>query len=331
MQSRGWIEDQLLASLERFWGKSRLTVLAYHRIREPMGFEFFEPIISAPPAEFARQMDVMSDRYNAVTLAEVLQWLDGKGSLPPNAALITFDDGYRDNLQFALPILEERDLPAVLFLPTEHIDRAQPFFWDSAAYFFGNTEAREADLPILGARSWTSASLMCAEWLEAVKRIPHSGRAEATEHLGRVLDVALPPDVYAGELLTWDEVRTMGDRGFSFGSHTMSHPILTQLPLEHVWRELAESRARLERELEEPIRALAYPNGTPADFNAEIEGAARDTGYSAAFTLVPGPMRATEALEDPFEIRRIGIYLPDQNRRFGAKLAGGGRVKSSLS
>lgn len=332
MPSKTWFEDQAVSSLGRLWGKDRLTVLAYHRIHDPVGFEFFEPVISAPPDGFARQMDFIADRFNAVSLADVLSWLDGNGSLPPNPALITFDDGYRDNLEQALPILRERELPAVLFVATENIDRNQPFFWDSAAYFFHHTDTAEADLPILGPRVWgSSSSQVCAEWIEAAKREPQDRRADVTEQLGQVLGVVMPDSASAGELLSWDEIREMAGQGFSMGSHTLSHAILTELPASGALRELAESRRRLEDELDEPVRALAYPNGTTLDFNPQIEGLARETGYSAAFTLEPGPARSGEVRSNPMAIRRVALYLSDEDHRFRAKLAGGGRVKANLS
>lgn len=332
MLSKTWFEDQAVSSLGRVWGRDRLTVLAYHRIHDPTGFEFFEPVISAPPDGFAHQMDIIAEKFNAVSLADVLSWLDGNGRLPPNPALITFDDGYRDNLEQALPILRERELPAVLFVATDNIDRNQPFFWDSAAYFFHHTEATEADLPILGPRAWgSSPSQVCAEWIEAAKREPQGRREDVTEQLGQVLGVVVPDSAHAVGLLSWDEIREMAGQGFSMGSHTVSHAILTELTGAEARRELVESRRRLEDELNEPVRALAYPNGTTLDFDSQIEGLAKETGYSAAFTLVPGPARAGEAKANPMAIRRIALYLSDEDRRFRAKLAGGGRVKASLS
>lgn len=321
----------MLSGLQRSWGGDRVTVLAYHRIRDPAGFEFFEPVISATPGDFARQMDIINERYNAVSLAEFLSWVDGGGSLPPNAALITFDDGYRDNLEAASPVLRERGLPAVLFLSTDHIGRSQPFFWDSAAYSFRQAEVREADLPLLGPRSWGSSDLVCAEWIEAAKREPQTRTLEVTEQLCEVLGTAMSDSVYAGEVLTWDEVRAMAQQGFEFGSHTLTHSILTGLTPSQARRELAESRERLQGELNEPVRALAYPNGTPADFDPQIEKMAEACGYSVAFTLVPGPARAREVQARPLAIRRIAVYLSDGDRRYRAKLAGAGRVKSSLS
>jgi peptidoglycan/xylan/chitin deacetylase (PgdA/CDA1 family) len=325
------VEDWLLSGLERRWGRERLTVLAYHRINNPSGFEFFEPLISATPSDFGRQMDIVAERYNPISLAELISWMDGASSLPSDPVLVTFDDGYRDNLVHALPVLRERQLPAVLFLPTEHIGRDLPFFWDSAAYCFHHSDAPHADLPILGSREWVSSAEMSAEWINAVKREPQSRRDELTEQLGQALGVAVPSTAHSGQHLTWDEVRKMADEGFSFGSHTLSHPILTELSPAQARRELVESRLRLEEELNEPIRALAYPNGTTADFSPQIEELAKESGYSAAFTLVPGPTSYRELLAEPLAIRRIGVYLADTDRRFRAKLAGGGRVKSGLS
>lgn len=324
-------EGRLLAGLESLWGKARLTVLAYHRIRSPAGFAFFEPVISATPSVFARQMDMVVNRFNPISLADLLAWIDGDAELPPRAVLITFDDGYRDNLEHALPILRERELPAVLFLPTEYIGGDRPFFWDSAAYSFHHTDVLRADLPILGLRTWASSSLMCREWVAAAKREPEHQKNEATKDLARALGVAMPETAYSGEILTWDEVRTMAGQGFSFGSHTLSHPILTQLPPSQAFRELAESRQRLQDELKEPIRALAYPNGGAGDFSPSIEKLAKEAGYSAAFTLVPGPERHRSVQRNPLAIRRIAVYLNDTDRRWRAKLAGGGRIKTSLS
>ena len=327
----GWLEDSLLSGLERSWGAHRLTVLAYHRIREPSEFEFFEPVISATPTDFARQMDVIKERYNAISLADFVSWMDGTGSLPRNPVLITFDDGYRDNLEHALPVLRDRELPAVLFLATEHVDRSEPFFWDAAAYSFRHSETHRAHLPILGRRSWESSDRMCDEWIEAAKHEPLNRRTEATAQLCRTLGCVMSSTAYAGEILTWDEVREMAGQGFSFGSHTVSHSILAGLASSEALRELVESRERIEDELGEPVRVLAYPNGSPADFNATIEGIARAAGYSAAFTLVPGPTRPREVRARPFAIRRIAVYRNDDDRRFRAKLAGAGRFRSILS
>ncbi len=326
-----WLEDRLLSGVERIWGRDRLTVLAYHRIRNPSGFPFFEPVISATPNGFARQMDIVSQKYNAISLADLHGWLDGGTPLPPRAALVTFDDGYRDNLEFALPILQERGLPAVVFLSTDYVSRDRPFFWDAAAFCFRNTERSQADLPILGVRTWASASSISTEWIEAMKRQPDDRKDEAVAQLGALLDVRLPADIYAGELLTWDEVRSMMSKGFSFGSHTLSHTILTQLPPDQALRELKGSRLRLEDELDAPVRSLAYPNGTTADFSPQIEELAREAGYTAAFTMVPGPARSRAITANPMAIRRVSLYLDDSDRRFRAKLAGGGRIRSSLS
>jgi peptidoglycan/xylan/chitin deacetylase (PgdA/CDA1 family) len=326
-----FLEAQLMAGIERFWGGDRITVLAYHRISQPENFRFFEPVISATPEGFARQMDIVATRFNPISVHDLTAWLDGRFDLPKRPILITFDDGYKDNMSNALPVLCEREIPALLFLSTDFIGTGKPFFWDAAAFYFRRTELRRADLPILGPVSWTEPATISAEWIEALKRTTSVGRDEATEQLAAALNVPVLRDAYAGETLSWDEVREMGKQGFSFGSHTLSHPILTQLSEAEAAAELQKSRQRLMDELGEPVRTIAYPNGTRADFNPTVERLTKAAGYSAAFTLVPGPARPREVRANPMTIRRISLYLDDGERRFRAKLAGAGRIKSSLS
>jgi hypothetical protein len=180
-------------------------------------------------------------------------------------------------------------------------------------------------------RRWTSAEVAAAEWIEAAKGVSGSARDDALEALAVTLGTDIPSDAYSGEVLSWADIREMAGLGIEFGSHTLTHPILTQLPVDQVTRELTESRRRLEDELGSDIRSLAYPNGTVRDFSPEIERLCAEAGYEAVFSLVPGPARRREALSNPMAIRRIAFYLPDTGRRWRAKVAGGGRLRADLS
>ena len=73
---------------------------------------------------------------------DLAHWLEGTGTFPPRPALITFDDGYRDNAEIAWPILRERGVPAVIFLATDYIGTGRAFLWDFAAYCFSKCEPR---------------------------------------------------------------------------------------------------------------------------------------------------------------------------------------------
>ena len=146
------MEHLFLTSLfDRFhslW-PDRLTVLAYHRIGDPdaPGFDTFKPNMSATPAAFAAQMDFIRQRFSVISGSELVAWLQGQHKLPSHPALITFDDGYRDNFECALPILQQRNLPAIIFLATDYIGNTTPFYYDLAAYCFHHTHQNQVDLP----------------------------------------------------------------------------------------------------------------------------------------------------------------------------------------
>jgi peptidoglycan/xylan/chitin deacetylase (PgdA/CDA1 family) len=259
--------------------------------------------------------------------------LQDRQPLPRNPALISFDDGYRDNLDYALPVLQERGLPAVIFLATNYIGSASPFFWDLIAYCFHHTAKNEADLPLAGRQQWpdpSSRAAVMARWLDSLKKLPDTEKWAAVEKLPQVLDVSPPTDGFAHLHLTWDQVRQMVAAGVDMGAHTQSHPILTRINLEQARAEVAGSKARIEAEINQPVTAFAYPNGQPSDFNPTLQAMLPQVGIRAAFTLVPGPTRPTEARQAPMAIRRILISYKDSLARFAAKVMGAPRLLSRL-
>ncbi len=306
---------------------NRLTVLAYHRIADPNGpgFDTFKPNVSATPAAFAAQMDFMRRRFNIVSAGQVVAWLQGQQSLPARPALITFDDGYRDNLDHALPVLQQRNLPAVIFLATDYIGKSTPFFWDLIAYCFYHTSQNEADLPLAGRQTWydeKSRTAVMSNWLAGLKRLPDEKKWTAVRQLPQALGLSVAGDAFAGLHLTWDQVRTMVATGIEMGAHTESHPILTRVSLEQARLEVTGSKARIEAEIERPVTAFAYPNGQPTDFSPALQAMLQQVGIEAAFTLVPGPARLSEVRQAPMAIRRIFLHHKDTLPRFAAKVMG---------
>jgi peptidoglycan/xylan/chitin deacetylase (PgdA/CDA1 family) len=305
----------------------RLTVLAYHRIADPQSpnFDTFKPNVSATPADFAAQMDFVHRYFKVISSGEVSSWLKSKKPLPANAALVTFDDGYRDNFEHALPVLRERNLPALIFLATDHIDSDSPFDWDLVAYCFRHTRQSEVDLPLGGRKHWhseESRSAVMVSWLNALKQLPDEEKREAVGRLPDVLQVTVPDDAFLGLHLSWDQVRRLVAAGVDMGAHTKSHPILTRIPLAQARAEIVESKTRIEAEIEQTVTAFAYPNGLPNDFNSAIENMVQQVGYEAAFTLVPGPTLMATVRRSPMTIRRTFISHKDDLSRFAAKVMG---------
>lgn len=313
----------VLQRLRRFL-PNVVTVLNYHRVAELKDHEY-KPNISASPASFERQMEYLSKHYNVITCDELTACLKGGAALKPHSALITFDDGYFDNLSAACPVLRKYGLPAVIFLATDYIGGNAPFFWDCAAYCFSMTDLNAAELPVTGRASWTNRAereRMMNRWVNKIKRLPNAQRIEALEKLPGALGVNIPVDAFKGLYLTWDQVRELTRNNIQMGAHTASHPILTRVSLEIVREELEGSRRKIENELGLPVKSFAYPNGQAEDFSPEIEDIVRETGFDLAFTLIPGPTRYNTIRRDTYAIRRIFISHSDGFSRFVAKLSG---------
>jgi peptidoglycan/xylan/chitin deacetylase (PgdA/CDA1 family) len=114
-----------VGEISRLDGRRRtepfLRVLMYHKVSPVAGNTG-----AVPPALFGEQMALLVERYRVVSLDDVQAHLDGVAALPPRAVLVTFDDGYRDNLVEALPLLERFGLPAVVFVPVDFVGGARP-------------------------------------------------------------------------------------------------------------------------------------------------------------------------------------------------------------
>lgn len=118
---------------------------------------------------------------------------------------------------------------------------------------------------------------------------------------------------YTGEkalMLSWGQVREMSDAGVSFGSHTLSHPLLTRIPRKRYEHELCRSKEIIEQQIGRPVTLFAYPSG---DFNRETEEAVRQAGYDAAVSIRAGKNRPCD---DVYALRRNVIQLQSACHRF---------------
>ena len=112
----------------------------------------------------------------------------------------------------------------------------------------------------------------------------------------------------SGSYLSWDQVVEMSESGLSIGSHTLTHPWLTEITLEEARREIVESKERLEQRLGKPVPLFAYPGGRVCDFNQDIKAIVAESGYSGACIGLNG---ANGCGTDPYLLRRTKIEVGD--------------------
>lgn len=289
----------------RSWLVERqVAIIAYHRVGGVADYPW--SLIPVSPQDFDRQVRYLRRTYRIISLEELSNSLGNLKALPPKTAVITFDDGYRDVYLNAFPVLKNYDIPATVFLTTGNIGTCNLFWWDKVGYVIWKTGLDALDLGELGIYHLKSAGgrLQASRIIEKkLKNMPDEKRSEWIEALVRRSGVDIPTKLGKELILSWDDVKEMSRNGFSFGAHTVNHPILTRLPLEAARREIIESKMKIEAELDQEVDTFCYPNGEPGDFNGDIQEILKSSGFRCAVTLKPLAFISSEAR--PFALPRI--------------------------
>ncbi len=273
----------------------RLMVLAYHRVVD-MGDEdrFLQDpeLVSATVGDFERQMRFVRDHCHPLTLAEVIKHLDKRTPLPPRSVAITFDDGHIDNHTHAFPVLRELGLSACIFLSTDYIGSKHMFWFDRVAFLINAAPSGQwwlGGCDVVLDETRASRRQAAGQLLRALKRVPNQERLDVLNQLENAFAEHVQPGTEPQRsAMDWDEVREMHKAGIEFGSHTCSHPILTQLDDVGLRLELTQSRRVLERELGCSVDTIAYPVGKVGAFDEQVIAASEAAGYRLGLSYESG-------------------------------------------
>jgi len=312
-----WPVKQLLRSSTQanVWPKlaelmpDSLRILMYHRVCDPDASDFFgmKANVSATPSAFAAQIEYLSSHYNFIALDDCLAWIYDGQPLPPRSIMITFDDGYRDNLTEAAPVLASRKIPFILFPALGYLEDQRVFLWDGVAEAFRNSPIKSASLPKLGQREWSKEGMderVAQEWLRAISPLPESARSTAINNLSDILKfdiLAKPP---AGTHLTWAELQEMTRLGCTMGAHTITHPMMVNMPPDEAAHEIESSKEALEKKLGTEVSSFAFPFGRLSDYDSAYIPLLIRSGLKIAFRSTGAINFANEARRNPYEIRR---------------------------
>ena len=308
-----------------------LRVLMYHRVCDPDAADFFgmRGVVSATPIEFAAQMEYLSRNYNFISLVDCLGWIYDDQPLPPRSLMITFDDGYRDNLTNAMPVLSAYKIPFILFPAIAYLEDQRVFLWDGVAEAFRNSTLKSTKLPRLGVRDWSregDKDRIAEEWAGAVAPLDERTRSTLIEELSEILKydvLAKPP---AGTHLSWSDLQEMTDHGCTVGAHTVTHPMMLRMPPEEVSNEIEISRDTLEKKLGVSVLSFAFPFGRLTDYDLAYVPLLMRSGLKVAFRSTGAINFSGGARRNPFEIRRCGVGLQNRLDDFAAFTSGAPRL-----
>jgi peptidoglycan/xylan/chitin deacetylase (PgdA/CDA1 family) len=277
------------------WLPPAVVVLAYHRVSVPG-----DPFRHVDVATFRAQMEWLRRHCRIIGPDELRHALDRRSDRP--AALVTFDDGYRDYREHAYPVLQSLNIPAVNFVATKFIDDGALFWWDILDLACRRTRLDEVSLPWTERRfdARTPAARMRI-YRECQQYLKSQGEAEKNVMIPRVLDalqVSIQELAIPRQVMTWDQIRETTPLT-TYGGHLHTHPLVSRIDAEQLEAELEFSHERMRQELGARPRLFAYPDG---NITEAAKAALRRHDYDVAFGITEGFL--TRGV-DWFAVRRI--------------------------
>ena len=310
--------------------QSGALVLCYHGVQEPPKRPAaFDVNLSkfVTSQAFERQLRFLKQNFPIVPLQHVIQRLEAREPLERMVAVITFDDGYRNTLDHAYPLLKRYEVPASVFLATGYIGNTRQVWWNEAEGLIGRSTGR---VEFAGGHLSGTFDLANVrdKWrlFGAVRKIALSLPPSELERLMKELRGCLPSPASngsfngSGSFLSWEEVKALGRDGLvELGSHTVTHAVATRLPPAAFEQELRESRKAIESAADTEVGSFAYPFGQSEDYSSQTAELLKQAGYRCGLTTNEGVVRFES---DPFQMNRVSVFGSDSWPIFMGKIAG---------
>ena len=323
------LAKQLIQTTAATFGSHRLPqrqpclwVLMYHRVLPSTDPRYAaeEPGMVVTPDTFREHLKTLAEFFEPMPLSE---WhrraRDGK-TLPMKACAITFDDGWSDNYQYALPILQELNTPAHLFAVAELIGTRRMFWPNRVARLLLEHEKGLAQLDegqwLLAAIAGKPSRESVAAAINACKKLSDQEVESKLDLLERILGIDQPREP---ALMSWEQLGEMAAGGLvEIGSHTCNHRrLLDGVDQQTLIHEIAGSKAILQSKLECEINTFCYPNG---DYSPAAEALVRQH-YQLAVTTRGG---INQINTDPHLLTRYGVHedISDTRTKLLARVSG---------
>lgn len=306
--------------------RREIMILLYHRVngvKTPA--RSITDRLSVRPKLFEKQMAFLCRYFRVMSLEDAVRHLK-EGKFPKGGAVVTFDDGYADNADVALPILKRWNIPAAVFVATGFAGGEKYFWWDRLETMILDRRSIRLVLD----RDDFSANLD----LRTRRRRVHA--FWEIYHRLRPLDSNLREDLMNGiserlrdygdlsrpfhaSTLTWEALKTLKDMGITLGAHTHSHAMLTSLSADGIRREVNRCRSVLEKHGIGPVEAFAYPVGNEEALPKGIAVILKEAGFTCGLTTIQGRVREGD---DPYFLKRINVDGMDSISSFLCKISG---------
>jgi peptidoglycan/xylan/chitin deacetylase (PgdA/CDA1 family) len=287
------------------WGLFRresIVILTIHGVMDKgcdAEWEPTRPQISSKHLEHSLKLTLKYCKF--ISLDEAVDMLSGNIQFQRNCVVLTFDDGYRNNLTHAWPVLVKLKVPAIVFPAVGHIEKRECFWFDRLDYAIQQHAAAGGRYCALGDERIEIDSTNRKSLRKSIKTVIFkikelSGSddevmaiAEKTisqleAAYGKSLNTMIESDAWCG-VMSWDDLKLARERGMDIGSHTVDHARVGLLDEAAVRWQLSESKRIIEEKLQQECKYFCYPNG---DYSEAVIPQVREAGYKAALTTKEG-------------------------------------------
>jgi peptidoglycan/xylan/chitin deacetylase (PgdA/CDA1 family) len=297
-----------------------LAVVTYHGVM-PQGYASVDAVFDGNLVyvdTLRQQLRLLKTHYNVISPEDVLAWRQGRIELPERAVLITCDDGLLNCLTDMLAVLRQESVRCLFFITGASAEGSRNVLWYEELFLALH---RAPDEPIeISAEGIEirgelgSGTERRAFWWNLVKQLSQLSAERraafmATLRLRLRFTAEMNLDVESAScrrhgLLTCSEVQQLAGAGMTIGAHTITHPMLSQMPSELAYEEISKSRLALESVLGQKVWAFAYPFGDAQSVTPQVIAMTQQAGYEAAFVNFGGGLGSSLP---PYALPRIDV------------------------
>jgi len=245
-------------------------MIMYHGIRH----EHDDNPWATPVGRFREQVQYIKKHFVPLTVSDLLRQIDSDGSYPKNSVVITIDDAYENFVHIALPVLQELNVPATVFVVAGLVEESSWIWTDKVIYLLRTRDSS----------SGRPGQPETEDVLAKLKSLPTKERNQQIDSMAQELRIPIPVETPARyRLMSWDQCRAVQKTGLvQLGSHTLTHPIMSHLSDEESQQEIYRSKSLLQERLDTEITTFSYPNGQRHDFRQNQQSMIHEAGYECA-------------------------------------------------
>ncbi len=301
----------------RFWNRKKITILMLHGISATKEKGVWNPLWErVTPERLDAVLSQLSKHYNFISLSEAVEMLSGTIPMVNHGLVLTFDDGYRNNVTEAWPVLKRHSAAATFFVAAGFVETGKSFWIDRLDYAL--QQAPDSARLLRNRQFRFDFRGLSREQLQSQYRnlrLEVKKSAVDDEEMLSVFDAMSGAlEIAAGTTISdildsdesvaiarWDELVQAASEGVTIGSHSVDHRQLARIPQALLDRQLVNSKKMIEEHLQQECRYFCFPNGS---FDEAVVASTRDAGYTAALTTVRGLNKVGDNL---FTLRRYAL------------------------